>query len=142
MKRIKRFNENEQIDISPERTNEIIDELKDMSSAIADKKKLAESIVGELESYKSDSSKSNDQIDDSIAALQLVIKDLETSGDKVDTTISNLQNYSEEGRKYLYSENKQNFLTYKGMYPETNKYSLFTAVLRCLKIIKIFKINE
>ena len=106
MKRIKRFNENEQIDISPERTNEIIDELKDMSSAIADKKKLAESIVGELESYKSDSSKSNDQIDDSIAALQLVIKDLETSGDKVDTTISNLQNYSEEGRKYLYSENK------------------------------------
>lgn len=106
MKRIKRFNENEQIDISPERTNEIIDELKDMSSAIADKKKLAESIVGELESYKSDSSRSNDQIDDSIVALQLVIKDLETSGDKVDTAISNLQNYSEEGRKYLYSENK------------------------------------
>jgi hypothetical protein len=106
MKRIKRFNENEQIDISPERTNEIIDELKDMSSAIADKKKLAESIVGELESYKSDSSRSNDQIDDSIVALQLVIKDLETSGDKVDTAISNIQNYSEEGRKYLYSENK------------------------------------
>lgn len=106
MKRIRRFNESEQIDISPERTSEIIDDLKDMVATLADKKKLAESLISELDAYKNKSDRGNDQIDDTIAALQIIAKDLETASEKTDTAIGNLESYGEEGRKYLYSENK------------------------------------
>jgi len=106
MKRIRRFNESEQIDISAERTAEMIEDLKDMASTLLDKKKLAESLIGELESYKNKSDKGNDQIDDTIAALQVLAKDLESASDKAETSIGNLESYGEEGRKYLYTENK------------------------------------
>jgi ABC-type transporter Mla subunit MlaD len=106
MKRIMRFNESEQIDISPERTAEIIDDLKDLVATLGEKKKLADSLISELDAYKNKSDRGNDQIDDTIAALQVISKDLETSADKTDTAIGNLESYGEEGRKYLYSENK------------------------------------
>lgn len=106
MKRIRRFNESDMIDISPERVEEIVSDLKELAATLDDKKKLADSLISELENYRNKSDKGNDQIDDTVAALQLLSKDLENSADKTDTSISNLQNYSEDGRKYLYTENK------------------------------------
>ena len=104
--KIKRFNESEQVDISSERIEEILDNLKQLSSTLEDKGKFVDSLINELNNYKSNSQKGNDQVDDSVAALQVIKKDLDNSLEKTDTVISNLMNYSEEGRKYLYTENK------------------------------------
>ncbi len=104
--KIKRFNESEQIDISSERVNEILEELRDFASIMEDKSKYTESILNELNNYKSESTKGNDQIDDSIAALQVIKKDIDDSKDKIDTVVNNLLDYNEGGRKYMYTENK------------------------------------
>lgn len=106
--KIKRFNESieENIDISQERVGEIIEELKDMLYIFEDKTKTIESYANEFNNYKSNSKKGNDQIDDSIAALQVIKKDLDNTIDKVDTVINNLVSYNDGGRKYLYTENK------------------------------------
>jgi ABC-type transporter Mla subunit MlaD len=104
--KIKRFNESEQVDISSERIEEMLDNLKQLSSTLDDKGKFVDSLINELNNYKSDSQKGNDQVDDSVAALQVIKKDLDNSLEKTDTVITNLMNYSEEGRKYLYTENK------------------------------------
>ena len=63
-------------------------------------------LISELNDYKNKSDKGNDQIDDSIAALQVMKKDMENSVDKTDTVIGNLDSYKADGRKYLYTENK------------------------------------
>jgi len=104
--KIKRFLESEEVDISTERVGEIIEDLREFTSTIEDKNKMVESYINELNNYKNQSKKGNDQIDDSIAALQVVKKDLDDSLDKVDTIINNLMDYNNEGRKYLYTENK------------------------------------
>lgn len=106
--RIKKFNEEleETVDISQERVGKIIEELKDILSSLEDKTKSIEGFTNEFNNYKSKSKKGNDQIDDSIAALQVIKKDLNSSIDKVDTVINNLVSYNDEGRKYLYTENK------------------------------------
>lgn len=106
--KIKRFNEEleEVVDISQERVGEIIEELKDILSSLEDKNKSIESYSNEFNNYKSKSKKGNDQIDDSIAALQVIKKDLDSSIDKVDTVINNLVSYNDEGRNFLYTENK------------------------------------
>ncbi len=101
--KIKRFNEAEQVDISSERVNEILEELKDFASIMEDKSKYTESLLNELNNYKSESTKGNDQIDDSIAALQVIKKDIDDSKDKIDTIVNNLLDYNEGGRKYLYT---------------------------------------
>ena len=71
-----------------------------------DKSKYVEALLNELNNYKSDSTKGNDQIDDSIAALQVIKKDADDSADKIDTVVNNLLDYNESGRKYMYTENK------------------------------------
>ena len=105
--RIKRFNEaTQEVDISSDRIDEILIELKETAAAIEDKNKLIESLENELDNYNSDSQKGNDQIDDSIFALQVIKKNITDSLDKIDTVVKNLQSYDDEGRKYLYTENK------------------------------------
>ena len=104
--RIKRFNEKEQIDISSERVEEIVDELRKLSSKVENGSKAAGSFINEFNNYKSDSQKGNDQIDDTIFALEVVKKNLDDSLDKLDTSLKNLLSYSQEGRKYIYTENK------------------------------------
>jgi hypothetical protein len=104
--KIKRFNEDEQVDISAERITEIMEELRDFAAIMEDKSKSIESLLNELNNYKSDSKKGNDQIDDSIAALQVIKKDADDCNDKIDTVINNLTDYNDSGRKYMYTENK------------------------------------
>lgn len=104
--KIKRFLESEQIDISSERVNDIMNELKEYIAYFEDKSTKLDGLITELGNYKNKSVKSNDQIDDSIAALQIVKKDLDNSVDKLDTVFNNLESYNSEGRKFLYTENK------------------------------------
>jgi methyl-accepting chemotaxis protein len=106
--KIKRFNEDleDNINISTERVGEIIEEMKDMLSNLEEKSKSIESFSSEFNNYKSKSKKGNDQIDDSISALQVAKKGIDDSIDKIDTIINNLVSYNDEGRKFLYTENK------------------------------------
>jgi ABC-type transporter Mla subunit MlaD len=102
--RIKRFNEN--LEISPERIGEMIENIKDLLTSLEEDNRTIERYLNELENYKSSSSKGNDQIDDSLAAFQVVKKNIEESIDKTDTVITNLNDYKENDRQYLYTENK------------------------------------
>jgi ABC-type transporter Mla subunit MlaD len=104
--RIKRFNESETVDISTDRIDEIVKELNEISASVKDKAKTIESLNSELNNYVSDSQKGNDQIDDSIFALQIIKKNLDDTQDKIDTILQNMSSYNDEGRKYLYTENK------------------------------------
>jgi hypothetical protein len=104
--KIKRFNESEELDISQERVGEIISELREYLSDLESKSELTDSLLNEFNGYKGQSKKGNDQIDDSIAALQVIKNDITCSIDKVDTIINNLMSYSDDGRKYLYTETK------------------------------------
>lgn len=105
--KIRRFFEaEEQKDIATERVDEILKELKEFTSQLEEKSKITDALETELSNYKNLSNKSNDQIDDSIAALQIIKKNVDDSIDKLDTIITNIQNYNEQGRKYLYTENK------------------------------------
>ena len=71
---------------------------------MSDKSKYIESLLNELSNYKNDSKKGNDQIDDSILALQVIKKDIDDCSDKIDTIINNLLDYNDGGRKFLYTE--------------------------------------
>ncbi len=104
--RIKRFNESEQVDISKDRVDEILTELQKMFDSIEEQNKFIDELDIELNKYKSDSQKGNDQIDDAIFSLQVVKKNLTDSLDKISGVVDNLTNYNDEGRKYLYTENK------------------------------------
>lgn len=104
--KIKRFFESDQVDISTERITEVMDELKDFIANIEDRSKKIDALGTELSNYRNSSTKSNDQIDDSIAALQIIKKYLDDCVDKLDTVVNNLDSYNVDGRKYLYTENK------------------------------------
>lgn len=104
--RIKRFNDSVEVEISTERIDEIVKELNEISASIKDKNKTIESLNSEFNNYVSDSQKGNDQIDDSIFALQVIKKNLDDTQDKIDTILQNMKSYTDEGRKYLYTENK------------------------------------
>lgn len=105
--RIKRFFESEeQKDIATERVDEILKDLKEFTAQLEDRNNMIEALTTELSNYKNLSTKSNDQIDDSIAALQIIKKNVDDSVDKLDTVVTNIQSYNESGRKYLYTENK------------------------------------
>ena len=106
MKIKKVFESEEELDISASRVGEMIEDLREFASTIEDKNKITESYISELNNYKNQSKKGNDQIDDSVVALQIVKKQLDDSLDKIDTVINNLMDYNDEGRKFLYSENK------------------------------------
>lgn len=103
--RLKKFYEYESIEISPERVNEIIEELEEIASNMEEKSKYTEKLLNELNNYKSPSKTSNDQIDDSILSLYVIKKNISDSIDKVDNIVNNLTNYIDEGRNFLYSEN-------------------------------------
>lgn len=101
--KIRKFNEaDEQVDISSDRIAEIISELKEFASLVDSKGEIVEGISNELNNYKGASKNGNDQIDDSIANLQLIKKCVTECTDKIDNVIKNMSDYNENGRKYLY----------------------------------------
>jgi ABC-type transporter Mla subunit MlaD len=106
--KIKRFTESvdDETNISPERIGEMIEELRNVLSSLDNKKNTFDTYLNELSNYISNSKKGNDQIDDSIATFQIIKKNIEESIEKTDTVINNLISYNDEGRSYLYTENK------------------------------------
>lgn len=102
--RIKKFNE--ALDISSERISEMIEELKELLTSLEEDNKVIERYLNELEDYKKQSTKGNDQIGDSSIAFQVIKKNISEAIDKTDTVIKNLNDYKENGRQYLYTENK------------------------------------
>lgn len=102
--RIRRFNENEQVDIPSERIEDILSNLREFATLMSDKSKYVDSILNEFNNFKSQSKRGNDQIDDSILSLQIIKKNIDDCIDKIDTVINNLVDYNYNGRKYLYAE--------------------------------------
>lgn len=100
--KIKKFRESNNIDISVDRVKEIIEKISEISSDFDSKKDVINGLKAELSNYKSSSSKSNDQIDDSVSNLQIVNSKIEESMQSIETIIKNLENYVDNGRKYLY----------------------------------------
>jgi chromosome segregation ATPase len=101
--KIRKFYEAEEtVDISNERVKELIDQLSGINTLIDSKKTELMSILSELSNFRSKSTKSNDQIDDSVSNLETIetkISDISTS---LDTVVNNLKDYNDSGRKYLY----------------------------------------
>ena len=82
--KIKRFTES--LEISQERIGEMTEELRELLDSLQRDKRIIEGFLNELEDYKNDSQKGNDQIDDSAAAFQVTKKNLVDSIDKIEIT--------------------------------------------------------
>ena len=76
--------------------------MTEMTVDLNQKNEVVDSIINELNNFKSDSEKSSDQIDDTISNLQLIRKYLSDTTDKLDNVVNNMNDYSKNGRKYLY----------------------------------------
>lgn len=105
--KIRKVFENEEKEMSNERVGEMIEDIRNFSSEIDDKIKLVDSLLNELTNFQTRSKSSNDQIDDSILALQVIRKDINNIVDKSDTIMNNLTSYNEDGRKYIYSDDEK-----------------------------------
>jgi len=101
--KIRKFYEaDETVDISNDRVKEIMEQIAVMSSVFDKKKEEIISLTNELSNYRSQSKKSNDQIDDSVADMETISTKIQDILSSLDTITNNLQDYNESGRKYLY----------------------------------------
>jgi hypothetical protein len=98
-------NQNPLTDISAERIDEITKDLKEFLDSFNSNLSTLKKFEKELTKYKGKSSKSNDQIDDSIIQLQQINTSIQQDLiSKLDTLIGNLNDYKESGRNYIYQE--------------------------------------
>lgn len=105
--KIRKFNEDfeenkEDIkNISNDRVNEISKNMKDIISKVDVFGKELSDIYNEMSNFKTESEK-NDQIDDIVLKLQTITKHLEDSKSDMDSVVTLLDDYSTNGRKYIY----------------------------------------
>lgn len=100
--KIKRISEKLIGDISSEKVEEILSSLKKICSNIEEGKKDIDNINNILSKFSNPKSKNNDQIDDSVVNFKKIINDLQSVIDVIDNTSQNLENYRDNGRKYIY----------------------------------------
>ena len=101
--RIRKVNEQEElIEISNERVSEIIQELVKINSEIQSNEKNIQSMCNELLNFRSKSTTANNQIDDSTLNLEVVSSSLQEINSNIDSIIESLNDYSENGPKFLY----------------------------------------
>lgn len=100
--RIKKFFESDISDISPDRVIEINELLTRMISDISQKSESIDSLINELNNFRSTSKSNNDQIDDSVSNLEFIRNLFNDSVDKIDNVVSNMNDYNKNGRKFLY----------------------------------------
>lgn len=101
--KIRKFNQAEDInDISPDRTNEIIEDLRKTIVFLEQKVENIDSYLNELGNFQNTKKSQNDQIDDAIANLQLVRGALKDSITNLDNSTISLEDYNKSGRKFLY----------------------------------------
>ncbi len=98
--KINRFNEN--LLISNDKVIEIINFLDDFIQTDKDSVDTLFDMLGELEIYKSNSSKANTQIDDSIVLLKTIKSKKDDIITNMDIIINNLKDYIDSGEKFLY----------------------------------------
>lgn len=89
-------------DISSEKVEEMIKNLKYISEIIDEKKKEIKKLSSDLSVFSNKKKKKNDQIDDSILNFEKVDSNLLDALSLLDTVYKNLEDYKENGRKYLY----------------------------------------
>jgi len=101
--RIKKFVESTNLeDISSERIAEILKIIKETSELFDTKKEDISTFVTELSKFRSNKKKSNDQIDDTVLNLESTKKKISDVLTLLDTISSNLEDYKDNGRRYLY----------------------------------------
>ena len=102
--KLKKFNEDfeNKMDISNDRTIEIINNLNSILSDVYKNKQVVLSFINELSKYTSETDNHNDQIDDSVTNLEISKKSLTDAIIEIEKTIENLKSYNENGRKKLY----------------------------------------
>jgi hypothetical protein len=101
--RIKRFTEQqESVEISTDRVEEILQELKSVITQLSKSKELSTSLSNELSNFRSGSRTANNQIDDSALNLDLAASKLEEASSVIDEVIKSLEDYNEKGPRYLY----------------------------------------
>ena len=105
--KIKKFNENETTlqndssNLSTDFADEIVKNLTELLTYIDEKNKTIDSFINELNKFKSKKS-TNNQIDDSIANLQLIRRSFKDAVDKIDNVVNNMKDYNNSGIKDLY----------------------------------------
>jgi ABC-type transporter Mla subunit MlaD len=100
--RIRKISEDLVQDISSEKVEEMIKNLKDISEIIDEKKKEIKKISTDLSAFSNKKEKKNDQVDDSILNFEKVDANLLDALSLLDTVYKNLEDYKDNGRKYLY----------------------------------------
>jgi len=100
--KIRKLNEADINDISADRTNEIIEDLRKTIVFLEQKVENIDSYLNELGNFQNTKKSQNDQIDDAIANLQLVRGTLKDSITNLDNSTISLEDYNKSGRKYLY----------------------------------------
>lgn len=100
--KIRRFYESSEMEMSNESIENIISKLTEITSSSENKMGELTDIIKSLSKFKSNSSNSNTQIDDSCLNLDLVDKKLSEVINLLDTVINNLNDYKDSGEKYIY----------------------------------------
>lgn len=101
MKRIKRFNEALE-ELNNDTIRENISQIDDTIQRIDEMRKTLQTIYSLLEKFTSDSEESNDQIDESVIEINSSDKKLEEVESSLVSVTEYLNNYIEDGRKYLF----------------------------------------
>lgn len=104
--RIKRFNEADNTKLENEKAEQMIEQLEEFLAQMKDKQTSTDQMINILEAHSTPNDKSNDQVDDTVAALREVKKAVDQAIDKLDTALENLRSYAEEGSEFLYTETK------------------------------------
>ena len=98
--KIRKFNESVN-EISTDRVDEILKELKEVLNTITDSESKVVSLSNELSNFRSEGDK-NDQIDDIVIKLDQTKSKIDELGEYM-TEINNLlESYKKDGRKFLY----------------------------------------
>jgi len=103
--RVLRFYEQEEspaLEMSDERVDQIVSELKAMSDLLSGQMEKARSLSSELSNFRSASRTANNQIDDSSLNLDLVAAKIEETMSALDSVVESMEDYKEKGPRYLY----------------------------------------
>jgi archaellum component FlaC len=88
--------------ISNDKVDEIMGEIKEISSVMDEKLEKIEKMINTLNRFKSKSSKSNTQIDDSYLYLQEIDEKVKDTISRLDDVYNLLSDYYESGENFLY----------------------------------------
>ncbi len=101
MARIKKFYEARE-DINNDSIRDIISQISDIIEKTGGMRDTVQRLYNLLDKYTSDSEESNDQIDESTIELNATDKKLEEVESSLTSVTEYLNNYIEDGRKYLF----------------------------------------